>query len=1364
VIRRPQAGRFLALLGIGACIVALVLTVRSTEQRLAHPHPGQSGPAASATRPPAPPRGGSGAQVTAAAHGLSGVEESLERAGEAVWHVVRLLLVGIMLLAGCLVGSRARARRRRRYMRLWLIPHRASEAESGEVRRMLESWHQQLIERWWRRLVCGQPGLALEIVMGRDREGDYAAGLSVVCPEAQAASVEGTLLACYPDARIVAGRQELPPVREIVRLKKRHVFVQALQSPERDDDRNLVDSVLNQMASLRTSSVLQYTLTPAPLNFERYARRRFSALERASEGRRAYNPSDPGLRSEVLGQELTAGLKVQHRPLFFTDIRIASTSYRAAAAIAATVRGESGAENRLVERYMRPWARGRLYLRRLQAGVGNPIPGWHHGVVSSSELGRLWQLPSPGLKLVRIVRSGLPRIPASPEISRASDHMLARDERGPVGIRPEDKTDGLGLIGGQKTGKTSLLCRTVEADAGNPECAVVVMMPKPGDALQALSVVDPSRTVHYLDLEHPEFGINPLISPGEPGMIADRVVEAFRDVNAEGDIRGSSDRYLRQAAQAAIGASRAGVVEGPPTLWHMYRMLIPIEKSFRERVVEALYPDPRFTDTATFFGRELPSDLSDAPGQTTAKLDAPRNKLLRLLVGSLDKVLRHPVQLSIDDIIRRREVLIVDGKMGTFGTDNCRVMMQFILNILYGALQRQQQLPVAERVRVALKVDEAHLVLNQSFADALATLRSAGLEVVAAWQYGEQIEDLKVRSGMMSLLRQRCMFSMGEADDAREMSRIAMSVYSDLIRDDTESRARLRITPDTIFNLPNHHAVCSWISRGARAPAFIAQTLPLELRQDVIDHHLSAQRQRGCHEPDRLPDPLPDLDWTGLQDLPSVMVEPGIDQGATPIAWGSANGHGDGTLPGTGLPPVIGAAAGRQPDQVGAPRSAADARAQPAAEAPGDGSEPVGAGAPGRESEGAPEPAEVTPEPAEVAGPVAAAGVALDFNPGASSVSHPNERAVAPSSPVPDGFLELQLDEVRGVIWDKVVALPGDRRHEPSQRELEILGALWSYRFLFASQIWRRWWAGSSLRATQQGLNRMTKAGWVRRFKFQLGQAGSQQRVYCLTKDGFELAQQRTGRHGPYINPDAQWREQQISDPRRVMRDLHVNAWVMAFETCAGRSLAGWRGAREAKLTPPRRKTREGWKDLAPSDIVVGSSYRLRDLRVERFEAVSPDATLELRINVGGSALRFDLMVELDRVGSAAAAEDRLRRYDGLISGWSGMLSRYQALGTPPMVVFLCEDEPSALSLVRIADRAITARLAKPGTGESEWPFPGRRAMFFAVERDMHMGSMQALQVPELPPELRIRLHGPAQKACRPRRVHIVEPRLLRAR
>jgi hypothetical protein len=553
------------------------------------------------------------------------------------------------------------------------------------------------------------------------------------------------------------------------------------------------------------------------------------------------------------------------------------------------------------------------------------------------------------------------------------------------------------------------------------------------------------------------------------------------------------------------------------------------------------------------------------------------------------------------------------------------------------------------------------------------------------------------------------MFSMGEEADAREMTTIAMSVYTDMIRVDPDTRSRLRLTPDTIFNLPNHHAVCSWISRGARVPAFIAQTLPLEGDDDVIRHHLQAQRARGYHVPDRLPDPLPDLEWTGLREIPSATIlapdaAGGRDSGASNGFRASHNGSHNGT-------DVI-------TNGHGSHSAAGDH----------NGSEPNTA-----------------------------------FDPAAMSILAPNERQVAKAPhTAPPSFVELDLDDVRGIVWDKATPLPPDKRPEPTHRELEILAALWSHRFLFASQVWRRWWPGSSQRAAQQGLNRMHAAGWVRRFKFRLGERGAQQRVYCLARLGFDLAKERTGRHGPYVETDADWREPQISDPRRVLRDLHVNGWVLALEQVAGRAFAGWRGQRAARLQPPRRKVRGEWIELAPNEVVLGSNHVLRDYEPRRFEPVTPDAAVEIHLRVGGNSMHLDLLVEVDRGRSGPAAEDRLRRYDGLLSGWGLTLERYRALGAPPMVVFVSEDEPSALSLVRLADRVLTARIAKAGTDEATWPFPGRRGMFFAVERDIHGGSLVAFQVPEQSPELRVRMHGPSSKAVQPRQVHVIEPRLLR--
>jgi hypothetical protein len=1225
-----------------------------------------------------------------------------------VSRAIRPVVIALLLVALLLMPVRCGARARRRYVRLTVAPYRGEAADAHAIRAMFESLHQQLLVRWWQRPIIGQPSMALEIAMLPDLHQDIVSQLTIVCPEKLASAVAGTFSACYRDSRLLRGGL-LPVATSVVRLKKRNGLVRALRELE-DSSHIPMDAMLAQMTSLGVPSIVQFACTPTPALFDRFRHWRYAAFERRAEaGHVLINARVPGLRSYGLGQELEGGLRVLFRPLFFTDVRVAGPSVRACMSIAGTLRGESAAENRLVVRNV--FMRTGIYLNRVRKGIGNPWPGWHRGVFSSVELAALWHLPSPALKGARMARLATPRLLAPPEITRSPEYALMRDERGAVGLLREDKTDGLGLIGGQKTGKTSVLCRTVRADALDTTCAVIVLMPKPGDALKALSTVPSNRVVHYLDLENPEFGINPLLTTGDPAMVADKVVEAFRDVNMEGDIRGSSDRYLRQSAQAAIGASRTGVVDGPPTLWHMYRMLMPSESMFREQIVSALMPDARYVDTVTFFGRELPGDLRDASSQTAAKLDAPRNKILRLMVESLDKVLRHPRQLSLDEIVRNREVLIVDGKMGTFGSDNTRVMLQFILNNLYGTLQRQQQLPEHERVRVALKVDEAHLVLNESFADAMATLRSGGLEVVAAWQYGEQIQDLKIRAGMMSLLRQRCMFSMGERQDTRDMASIAMSSYSDMIRSDPEERLNLRVTPDMIFNLPNHHAICSWISRGARVPAFLAQTFPLESDEAVIRHHLEAQRERGGYVPTKLPDPLPDVDHRGLFELPSETIS----------LRTSANGTaGDGTLR----------------------NATTDSRS----------AHPGTAGNGNTSGNGTGRSAEDQPP---------AAGQELVFDPAATSVDRPNERpGTARPVGAPETFTELDLDDVRGLIWDKATPMPADRRPEPTTRELEILAALWNYRFLFAKQIHRRWWRESSLRAAQQTLNRMTRAGWVRRFKFQLGERGAQQRIYCLTRDGFDLARSHEGRRGAYIATDANWREPQISDPRRILRDLHVNGWVIALERVADRSFVRWRGPRDGRLDPPRRKVRGEWLDIRPADVTVGGR-QLRDYGLPKFEPVSPDATVEIKLAVGDAPIRLDLLIDFERFSSASSVEDRLRRYDGLISGWASLLDRYRALGTPPVVVFICEDEVAQQRLIRVADTVVTARLAKAGVEEADWPSPGRKAMFFALERDVHMGSLEALQLSEHAPEVRVRLGGPGERECNPWRMHIIEPRLL---
>jgi len=533
----------------------------------------------------------------------------------------------VLLYAGLvasLVVVRLVARRRRRYRRYWLLPYRADEATPDQVRRLLESWHQMTERRWWQRLLAGQPSLALELHALPDASG-IRVRLMVACPDdpGLAAALDGRMVACYRDSRLVDGGGA--PTRRgcVLRLKKRKRFTTRLETPDRHAE-PLVDALVSTMSGQSEPCTVQYALTPAPASFDRFARWLFRSQERALERARVRaDGADPGVRSEVAQQELAGGLELQHRRLFFADLRVCAPSYRTAHAIAGVIRGGSGAENRLVER--RIVLRRPLYRRRIERAIGNPLPSWGRGVLSSSEVAGLWQLPSPFVKGVRIERSSTPRVPAPPEVPRTDEQgALVRDERGGVAIADQDKRMNAMLLGAQGTGKTSVMCRGIAADAADPNCAVIVLDGKSDLALKALSVIPEQlghRRVHYLDFAHPEIGVDPFTADADRDAVADAIVEAFKDIHEDGSIQASSDRYLRQAAIACMGwVERTG--QERATLWDMWTMLLPSADEFRKQVVRAIGKDPELAAVSMFFGESscptscTPPAASSSPAST----------------------------------------------------------------------------------------------------------------------------------------------------------------------------------------------------------------------------------------------------------------------------------------------------------------------------------------------------------------------------------------------------------------------------------------------------------------------------------------------------------------------------------------------------------------------------------------------------------------------------------------------------------------------------------------------------------------------------------------------------------------------------
>ena len=547
---------------------------------------------------------------------LPALPSALEREARGIWSwaprygiaPARMLAALAALLAVVIVITRWVARHRRQYVRLGVEPYRTDRASAEAIVTMFEVLHKRMLRRWWRRLLFGQPSLSLEVHHARtppvrtaiagdegsSRASLYVGGLAdhgsasasphvawlaVTCPHGLERMVEAALRTAYQNCRLrpIPRPVGTPPV--VLRLKKNADFVKRVKvldhfEHEREPP---VNRLLTAMGACGEPAFTQIAITPAPLSFERLAKRIYKRREAAlSRKRREHRLMRD--RSMVEDAELRGGLDLQHRPLFFVDLRVVARDRGVCERIASELRSDS-AENRLVERGtgLRHGLLG-LYSRRVQRGEGNPMASFHKGVFAPTELAALWHLPSPDYMTVPCERSSLPLAPAPPSILRPAEGPgTLRDALGAVSIHPELRKQNTAVPGAVEQGKSSYLVATVAEDLRRERCAVIVLDPKGDAADAAVSLVPASRTCTLLDLSRPTCGFNPLAVDAPADVIADYVVAALKNLFTDADIRASSDRYLRNAIIAVL-ASRPRIHvmgRGTPSVGWRGGLLLP---------------------------------------------------------------------------------------------------------------------------------------------------------------------------------------------------------------------------------------------------------------------------------------------------------------------------------------------------------------------------------------------------------------------------------------------------------------------------------------------------------------------------------------------------------------------------------------------------------------------------------------------------------------------------------------------------------------------------------------------------------------------------------------------------------------------
>jgi hypothetical protein len=884
-------------------------------------------------------------------------------------------------------------------------------------------------------------------------------------------------------------------------------------------------------------------------------------------------------------------------------------------------------------------------------------------------------------------------------------YPMLRAENAEVLIHPSDRKYGALLVGGQGTGKTSALLSFYLNDIEDPDAAPIVIDPKSELSRICLRMTPPDcgKRVWFLDLGHPAFGMSPLRLIGdrplaiEAAQIAENVVAALLDIN-ENQIYQSSRRYLYHAVIGAIAiANKQG---RRPRLEDVYTLLRPAKEEFRNAVAEACADQPDLDQTAEFFRSELPDDLRMATSRVAERLDAPRNKISGLTgVPPLRRFFNHPSDVPLREIIEARDILIVDANMGAIGTENSKACMLFILRMLHAQLQRQVHLPESERPRVPLLVDEAHYVAGgENVVDQIATHRAAGLEPAFGLQYFAQLgsaseHQQKILKGVLNLLQSRFLFRMGDAQDAEQATRIAMAVYSTMIRDDPDSRARLRVTPEQALNFPNYYCLASWIASGTRAPSFMGQTYPLpDVGEEWANHHVAIQAERVGPYPEQ-------LDST-LETAPKPVQE------QPPIA------DVDERAPASPVPQRTRDTSTRPTGLQGQPPAKREAQVDYEPPAPPDTS--------------------LTNSPIRQ----------IIGRPVAAPAPPPDERSV------PETLRELAfLDRINEIgaadQLDGAKTLP--RLYD---EDYAILSLLDRVGLVPASFVGRTALPGRAPRTVADRLVKLYRHGLIARHPTGLRQHtqsdGKPPFLHSLTPRGLEVAQAR--KPAPAISPKREWRA--IEQPRagRLAHDLHALGWAIAFHRAAGDMATDrWRTPRYAtgRYPVPRVGSAQHRHPITLNEITLPEGQAIIDLELKAFTEIKPDLSLELR----SESLTCDLLVELDLTARPSYNREKFLAYDAFLCGWSLAHPRYHAQQTRPAVAFVAPNHHAALACAQEADQLMTGRLGAMGSAAEHWYYPGRDHVFFSVEADMHHGKLSALTLPPQPPGLRERLTGTRELA-----------------
>ncbi len=332
----------------------------------------------------------------------------------------------------------------------------------------------------------------------------------------------------------------------------------------------------------------------------------------------------------------------------------------------------------------------------------------------------------------------------------------ARGKRVKFGIKAEDRTKHVYVIGKTGMGKSTLLENMAVQDIQNGE-GFAFIDPHGATAEKLLEYIPEERMKDVLyfapfDLDYPvPFNILEDIGEDKRHLVVNGLMSTFEKLWA--DQWSARMSYILQNTLAAL-------LEFPgSTLLGVNRMYT--DKVYRKKVMDSLKDAStksfwfdeysKFTDR---YAAEATPAIQNKIGQFTS------NPLIRNVIGQSESA------FDIREIMDKKKILIVNLSKGKVGEGNANILGSMLITRIYLAAMSRADVSASKLKKLPnfyLYVDEFQSFANKSFENILSEARKYKLNLTIAHQYIEQMED-EVRNAVFGNIGTMITFRVGAYD------------------------------------------------------------------------------------------------------------------------------------------------------------------------------------------------------------------------------------------------------------------------------------------------------------------------------------------------------------------------------------------------------------------------------------------------------------------------------------------------------------------------------------------------------------------------------------------------------------------------